>query len=382
MGIWDKFILWLYRKELDDSYIDEHAGESTPEGIIKRVKLLFKLHGVEEAEIPEIYPEITLPDLQTDSLLLQKLTPDFLKKLSDFFQIRIEWLRSGEPCLFETRGWYKDQTVNFFEDLKSADFARDYNPFEIVTTKDKFNIQDPEHQPFILVIRVPVGYIDGRVIYRYMMESEWHWHHAPCRLGAKAIATRYYQLTHRMIPIYTVSKDNFKKLSAQLVTPYFDKKRNHEVSFEEYGALRFPHLEPYENHEYEAVIQELKDRRLDSCSYDYLSPGNSKGVEDIALDESGVIESHFKKAALASHEKTYQLKRECILFWLALPKPIKNREAARQFIKSVPEERIKTLAPTNRTIVLADAISEYIRKDEILAKKGVLPNWMKDFNPN
>ena len=373
MSLKDKFILWWYRNELDESYIDEYAEEPTVDVLVKRVKLLFKLHGVSETEIPEVYPKITFKDLSENALLLDKLTPEFLNELAEFFDIRVDWLRSGEPSLFYPRYWYKDKTKGFFEDLKKVDFKVEHNPFEIITTEEKFDFRSEAYQPFILVVKVPIAQIDDRTIYRYLVGSEWHWQHATCRLGAKAIATRYYQLTGRMIFIYTTTKDNFKKLSAQLITPNFNKMMNHHMSFEEYGALKFRHLKvPYENFEYAEVAQEVKQLGLELIQYDYLQVAdveteNNLTQEDLSLQQI---------AARAKHEPISQIKRECIEFWIN-NKKLSNNETARRFYKSLSSDRSKHLAETNAVLTLSKAISQYKRKDTL--KK--LPNWLEGFKP-
>jgi hypothetical protein len=380
MSLKDKFILWWYRKELDESYYDEHIEDPTLDVLIKRVKLLFKLHGVAETEIPEFYKDITLKDLNSDALLIEKLTPEFLQKLADFFGIRIEWLRSGEPELFYTRDWYKDRTKNFFEDLKQTDFDLEHNPFEIITTQKSFDIQSEVHQPFILVIKIPIACIGDRMIYRYMVESEWHWHHAPCRLGAKAIATRYYQLTGRMIYIQTTTKDNFKRLSSQLVTPNFGKGMNHDISFEEYGALEFRHLEePYESFEYDAIIEEISYRGLEQIQYEYLKSENASSSR-VKIQED---KSQHREAAFSSHQKHYQIKKECINFYMTLPKNTSNVQGAKKFLESLSkdsEEKLKFLSSSNRELFFTKAISEFKNQHKMLAKGTKIPRWLELFN--
>jgi len=255
----------------DDILLD--ALPAAPELVANRFISIFEMHGVQVSEIPEIegFQSISLYDLNATDRLLQKLTPDFLKMTAEFFGVRIEWLRSGEPDLYQHKHWYKNNT-QFFEDLKDIDFDKVYDPFEIITIHDQFDIHSNEYQPFILILKKHVAEINDRAIYKFYVESEWDWHHPPCRLQAKAIATKYYQLTHRMIPIYKVDKDTFKRISHGYITPGTSKIKNHKVSFEEYGALNFRHInEPYENEEREAILSEMQHYKIEGINYEYVN---------------------------------------------------------------------------------------------------------------
>lgn len=254
----------------------------TPELISKRFISLFEMHGIKISEIPEIkgFESISLYELNSTDRLLQKLTPDFLKKTADFFGIRIEWLRSGEPDLYHHRFWYKNLT-EFFEDLKEIDFNQIYDPFEIITINDTFDVHLDSYQPFILVLKKHIAEIDDREVFRFYVELEWDWHHAPCRLQAKALATKYYELTHRMIPIYKVDRDTFKQLSNRYITPETEKTKNHKVSFEEFGALDFNYFDgPYEKEERDAVLEEMKEYKIDSINYQYIDEENEPATNE------------------------------------------------------------------------------------------------------
>ena len=195
---------------------------------------------------------------------------------AEFFGVRIEWLRSGEPDLYQHKHWYKNLN-QFFEDLKDIDFDKVYDPFEIITIHDQFDIHSNEYQPFRLILKKHMAEIDDKDIFKFYVESEWDWHHPPCRLQAKAIATKYYQLTHRMIPIYKVDKDTFKRISHGYITPEFSKTKNHKVSFEEYGALNFSHInEPYENEEREAIVSEMEYYKIEGINYKYVNKADTE----------------------------------------------------------------------------------------------------------
>lgn len=282
MNLFQHFYLWKYErrlKELNKGYDYEPA---TPELTAKRFIYLFNLHGIEPSEIPEVngFETITLYDLNSNDRLLQKLTPEFLRKTAETFSVRIEWLRSGDPQLYDHRQWYKSALKNFFEDLKEMDFEETYDPFCVIATQDKFDVHAQEYQPFILMLRKQIAQLGDKTIYKYYMESTWDWHHPPCRLQAKGLATRYYQLTRRLIPIFVTNNETFHKIKEGYIPPNDDMRKNHNISFEEYGALKFPHVEAYEKEEWDYILEEMKYYKIDNIEYDYLGKRKTKTLDN------------------------------------------------------------------------------------------------------
>lgn len=272
MKPWDYAFYWWHERKLDKLNEGYDYEPATPELTARRFKQLFNLHGIEESEIPEIkgFEDISLYDLNSNDRLLQKLTPDYLHKTADLFGVRIEWLRSGEPTLYQHRNWYKSALPNFFEDLKEIDFESIYAPFFIVTTTPKLDVNSPEYQPFILVLRKHLSELGDKDLFKYYFESVWDWHHPPCRLQAKGIATQYYKLTGRLIDIYQANKETFHKIKEGYIPPLDGLWHCHNISFEEYGALKLPHMEPYEKDEWDAIVKEMEYYKIDSIKYDYL----------------------------------------------------------------------------------------------------------------
>lgn len=234
---------------------------------------MFQLHGIEIAEIPELpgFQNITLHDLHSDEALLHKLSPDLLHETADKFGIRIEWLRSGDPAMYQHRHWYKGSIKDFFEDLKEVDFETTYDPFIVITTHEKLDVHSPEYQPFLLVLRKHLATLDEKDVYKYLMETVWDWHHPPCRLQAKALATQYYKLTHRTVTMYTVDQATFQQIADGYIPPGEDLARNYKISFEEYGALELAYMEPYEQDEFDAVVSTIKEYGLDEISHSYVT---------------------------------------------------------------------------------------------------------------
>lgn len=283
MRIFNKLISWLADR-YDHEFYEPDSEAGTTALTAKRFKELFVLHGIEVSEIPEVkgFEDITLYDLHSDDRLLQKLTPTCLEKTAEYFGIEIEWLRSGDSRIYFHRNWYKN-LPNFFEDLKTVGFENIYDPFEIITTVDKFDKNSSEYQPFTLVLKKYMGRIGEKYIYRYYTETLWDWHHLPCRLQAKALATRYYQLTGRMITISKVSNDQLQKIANGYLPPQDIGLKNHRISFEEYGAVKLPHMQPYEIEEFDAIIETIKEYEIDSVLYKYNSKIEPVEVENKPL---------------------------------------------------------------------------------------------------
>jgi hypothetical protein len=341
----DRLLLWREEakfKKISDGFEQQPA---TPELVAKRFRQLFNLHGIQTAEIPEIdgYENITLHDLNADDRLIQKLTPELLHKTADRFGIRIEWLRSGEPTLYDNRHWYKDGLKNFFEDLKEIDFEETYDPFFIITTHEKLDVHRQEYQPFLLALRSRQTAIGEKDLYRYYIESEWHWHHPPCRLQAKALATQYYKLTKRMITIYTTDQITFQRVGLGYIPPNDNLARNHKISFEEYGALKLNHIEPYEKEEFDAVVETMKDYEIDEISYEYVkaSPDNASSIT-----QKG-------KPGRRPDEKKREIKERFMEQYAKkiFHGEIKADKAAREFFKSLPEDERAVLFRSRKEYV-------------------------------
>lgn len=281
MNVWHYLLLWWHDRRMDKLNEGYDYQPATPELTATRFKQLFNLHGVEVAEIPEIkgFESITLYDLNSNDRLLQKLTPEFLHKTADTFGVRVEWLRSGDPVLYQHRHWYKGGLPNFFDDLKEVDFDETFDPFFVVTTAEKFDVNSPDYQPFILVLRKHLAEIVDKDLYKYYFDSVWDWHHPPCRLQAKGLATKYYELTGRLITIYQTNQEIFHKIQEGYIPPCAELSMNHKISFEEYGALKLPHMEPYEKHEWDAIREEMKYYKIDGIQYEYVKKPKPTATE-------------------------------------------------------------------------------------------------------
>jgi len=351
MKPWDYAFYWWHERKLDKLNEGYDYEPATPELTARRFKQLFNLHGIEESEIPEIkgFEDISLYDLNSNDRLLQKLTPDYLHKTADLFGVRIEWLRSGEPTLYQHRNWYKSALPNFFEDLKEIDFESIYAPFFIVTTTPKLDVNSPEYQPFILVLRKHLSELGDKDLYKYYFESVWDWHHPPCRLQAKGIATQYYKLTGRLIDIYQASTEIFHKIKEGYIPPLDGLRHCHNISFEEYGALKLPHMEPYEKDEWDAILKEMEYYKIDNIEYEYVKKTKQNSSDN-------VNPSTKSKAGRKPSKEKRELKDRFVFEYEARIKnnEIKCAKAAREFFSNLNDDEKVLLF---RSIVEYDALT-------------------------
>ena len=318
----------LKRRFVEPDYLP-----ATPELVATRFKQLFQLHGIEIPEIPQVegFQNITLHDLHSDEALLQKLRPRLLQETADTFGIRIEWLRSGEPAMYQHRHWYKSSIKDFFEDLKAVDFESTYDPFIVLTTQEKLDVNNPEYQPFILVLRKHLTTLDDKDVYTYLMESVWDWHHPPCRLQAKALVTQYYKLTHRLVTMFTVDQATFQQIAGGYIPPNGNLSRNHKISFEEYGALKLEYMEPYEKNEFDAVVATIKEHGLDAISHPYVTKSD--------LGDSNQTASKVKRGRQPNHNSREIKERYMEAFGKKISRgEISADQAARDFFAGLTEE--------------------------------------------
>ncbi len=265
-----------------------------------------------------------------------------MSDIADYFGVRIEWLRSGEPDMYMQRSWYKDWLYKFFIEWKEIDSDELHDPFYILTTTDKFDVYSDEYQPFILVLKKPLAKLNEKDIYQYRFASVWNWNHAPCRLQAKGIATKYYQLTHRMIPMFTTTREDFYKVEQGYIPPNVGR-RNHKVSFEEYAVIKNSYFPLYEEEEHSAVLEEMEYYKINNITHESTGQDN----DDFLDVDNGDIElnakSNQKTRGRKKSKEKQEIKDRFVSEWgkQIESEEISCAEAARQFYLTLsPEDEV------------------------------------------
>lgn len=369
---------WILSKSLTFIYSIKELRRNpielpTPQLVAKRFRQLFIDHGVEETRIPRFFPKITLEDLQSDSLLIKKLTPELINEVAQLFNVRSEWLEGVDNTIYLSQTCYK-QPEDFFTFLKTIKYGKSDFPFRVISSVEKFDYKDDSRQPFSIVYVEKIAELGDDNIYRYYLDAGWSWSHRPCRMQLKAMALLYWRDVKRPITFYKVPYDIYLQIEElQLIPyPYLKGSLVSDPSVEDYiSDPQFSGVAK-EYDELPEVFKYIEQYKLNDLSINDFNDEIAQGEHYVNHDGLSLQQ----KASKARHEPISQLKRECVNFWLANQK-FSNNEAARRFYQSLIVERKRLLSESNAEITLAKAISEYKRRDTL--KK--LPSWLIGFNP-
>lgn len=343
--------------------------------IPKRFRQLFRDHGVADSQIPRLFSEITFDDLKSDESLIKKLTPALVDQVAAFFNVRSEWIEAVDDRIYSPLSCYKQPEL-FFELFNAIKIDSFDFPLRLITSVEKLDYKSDQYQPVMLVLVEKIRQIGDDVIYRYYLDDEWDWAHAPCRIQLKAIAKVVYQHLRKPITIYKVSDAVFEAIAdkSQFPEPYMRGGLCSDPSLEDYVMEHKNSRVAKEVEELDDVMRYIEDFGLKALL------AKEPDISSSSTNETQESDSSLQqKASRARHEPVNQLKRDCVLFWHK-NKSLSNNETARRFYHSLTPDRKKLLSPTNAEKTLATAISEFKRKDE-LQLLGKLPYWLVNFNP-
>ena len=82
-----------------------------------------------------------------------------------------------------------------------------------------------------------------------------------------------------MITISKVSSEQLQKIASGYLPPHDLGLRNHKISFEEYGAAKLPHMQPFEIEEFDAVVETISDYEIDKVIYKQISKTETDETE-------------------------------------------------------------------------------------------------------
>lgn len=192
----------------------------TPQLVSKRFRQICVDHGIEVTQIPRVFPEIALEDLQSDNSLLKKLTPKFIDEIATFFNVKRDWLEGLGHEIYEQRTFYKRPEL-FFKYLNELKYDEWDFPFIILTPETAFDMNGDGRQPFTIVFLEKLLELGQEDIYRYYLDSGWSWTHSPCRLEIKALAKLYWQQARHPISIHKIPKDIYYQIENMEMVPYY-----------------------------------------------------------------------------------------------------------------------------------------------------------------
>lgn len=355
---------------------------STVNIVPQRLIQLFREHGIEASQIPRIFPKFSLSDLSSDESLLKKLTPELIDEIATLFSVRSEWLEGVDDIVYSAYSCYNEPT-RFFDLFNKVKHLGMNFPARVITCAENLNSQVRDSQPILLIVLDEIALLGDEVIYRYyIIDGEWNWSHSPCRIQLKAFARLLNRKLSIVTPIFKVDVKTFQEIAECRKIPreYIDGGLVTDPSLEDYALSKIESVVAKETEELPEVLKYINDHKLNNLVLNQLS-----GLDDNAREfegNKGTLKqksSHHQNAALSKHQKTYDLKRECIKYWLA-HQSFSNDEAAKRFYKQLPLGKQNLLTSSNAASTLTRAISEY-RNREKLEQQNKTPKWLIGFNP-
>jgi hypothetical protein len=333
---------WILRESLTFIYSIKELRRNpielpTPQLVAKRFRQLFIDHGVEETRIPRFFPKITLEDLQSDSLLIKKLTPELINEVAKLFNVRSEWLEGVDNTIYLAQSCYK-QPADFFTFLKTIKFGKSDFPFRVISSVEKFDYKDDSRQPFSIVYVEKIAELGDDNIYRYYLDAGWSWSHRKCRMQLKAMALLYWRDVKRPITFYKVPHDIYLQIEElQLIPyPYLKGPLVSDPSVEDYiSDPQFSGVAK-EYDELPAVLEYIQVNNLSELTIPKSTIDLSKTIEKAGTKQAKVIKGGRAKNQLLSEIK------ELFLIQYSdriLKDEISSRQAAFEFYDSLNEDQ-------------------------------------------
>jgi hypothetical protein len=319
---------------------------NTPQLVAKRFRQLFVDHGVEETRIPRFFSKITLEDLQSDSLLIKKLTPELINEVAQLFNVRSEWLEGVDNTIYLSQTCYKEPE-DFFTFLKTIKYGKSDFPFRVISSVEKFDYKDDSRQPFSIVYVEKIAELGDDNIYRYYLDAGWTWSHRECRMQLKAMALLYWRDVKRPITFYKVPHDIYLQIEElQLIPyPYLKGPLVSDPSVEDYiSDPQFSGVAK-EYDELPAVLEYIQVNNLSELTIPKSTIDLSKTIEKAGTKQAKVIKGGRAKNQLLSEIK------ELFLIQYSdriLKDEISSRQAAFEFYDSLNENQEIILSRSSR----------------------------------
>lgn len=177
--------------------------ESVPTRFIK----LFEAHGVHKNQIPVFFGHgLTISDLSSQEVLLQKLSEEVLSDACKLFNIRREWLDGVDEQIYPENDFYKrpEEFEKFLCGFGDIEKLRGVLLFP--------EEPSPDYPYALMILGEPVGNIGDKVIHRYYICNGWvynYWKSQAYLTACVAIAWKHHAY---IIGRYT-SHDLIKSLS-------------------------------------------------------------------------------------------------------------------------------------------------------------------------
>lgn len=182
-----------------NSIEDTDKFTSEPYLLLNRFLKVIEDHGVSKNQIPKLIPEkfnINYSDLAEESKLIEKLNPELIDWLCDFFGIQRKWMYRNEGSMYETFSFYKNLWTfhRMVSELKDK-----YGHVSFFVCKKKGELDKKDNDSYIYVLaRVKIFEIDDQSIYKYFIgDSSIHWDYWRCRYYLKLVV-KYLDISRRV----------------------------------------------------------------------------------------------------------------------------------------------------------------------------------------
>jgi len=234
--------------------------------LAKRLIDVYEGHGIHINEIPRVTPEqfgITLSTISDQSRFIDKITPEYIKWVSDTFNINRSWLETEVGSIYATKNYYKNEfeLLRLLKDLKD-EYGNELDVYAFKNVSSLDSKQDIE-QFVNLLISVPLFQIDGRVICKFIpTETMWEWGYQKSRYQLKGIIRVAYRTLKIDFNGYDVNKGEMRALAFGKVIPQsvLSKMFSYTWHPDDYTDSAQESACAKETDELDAIIEYVKER--------------------------------------------------------------------------------------------------------------------------
>lgn len=185
--------------------------------IARRLLALAASHGVQEREIPRLFPGISYAALDTPQSVAKALTPAVVDSAAEMFGVRREYLEGLDEFLYfpfgsgrvpateSTREIVKVIVRSGFAWLDAPSTLR--GPLAVLTADLVPDRHAGRMQRLVPVIVEPSGTeLDGPVYRCRIFGGYFDWSDADQRIGLKALAWLVWNRLNKVVPLYQISE--------------------------------------------------------------------------------------------------------------------------------------------------------------------------------
>ena len=176
------------------SWLKRLAGQKNDDElsiVCRRFLEVFRLHGVETAQIPRLLPQVKLADLQSSERLLVVLTPELLDQVAALFCVRLSWLEGVDDRVYDYLASCKEPKLilEHINAVLTDERSRWDQPIRVLCTKKKLDRHSKDVQDLAPVIVEKIAELGEESIFRYHVYRDgFPWDHPPARIELKALA--------------------------------------------------------------------------------------------------------------------------------------------------------------------------------------------------